>query len=463
MIRKLTRVVPASLTARLSLLTCAWVACGLVAAWLLVSGQAAAYIERAFDERLTGLLDAVVAGTDLNADGTPVMRGLVSEPRFDRPFSGVYWQIEGPGGRMATSRSLWDQILPRETVPHDEVLMRKVPGPAGQHLRIAERDIALAEEGGRLRVLVAMAHDETYHEIRRLRGGLAVGFALLGAGLVVGTALQVSLLLAPLRRLRRAVADLRAGQRGRLELTAGAEVQPLIGEIDALVAQNRATVERARGHIGNLAHALRTDLAVMRNALEAPDGTDLALIRHQLAATERLVQHHLARARTAALTGATAEDVPVRAVVEELSVVLRRLFAARGMQIRVDGDGELRARCERQDLAEMLGNLMENACKWGRTLVTVTVAYAPAQVLVEVSDDGPGLPEQEIPQALSRGGRLDEAAPGTGLGLAIVADLALLYGGALSLGRATLGGLRAGLSLPAAPAIGTPRRPGGEN
>ena len=442
-----------SLTARLALLTSAWVACGLLAAWLLVSGQAAAYIGNAFDAGLNDLLDAVVAGTELGPDGRPVMARPVSEPRFDRPYSGVYWQIEAPGGRIATSRSLWDQTLAPAAPPREGVVMHGVRGPSGQHLRIAERDIALPESDARLQVMVAMAYDETYVEIARLRHGLAFGFAVLGLGLVVGTVLEVSLLLAPLRRLRRAVADMRAGRRASLRVPAAAEVQPLIAEIDALVAQNRATVERARSHIGNLAHALRTDLAVLRNALEAPGGADLEVAARQLAAAERLVAHHLARARTAALVGTAAEDVPVLEVAREVAAALRRLFAGRDLAIEVAGEAALRARCERQDLSEMLGNLMENACKWAEAGVAVTVAAAPGQVRVEVCDDGPGLPAGHIERALERGVQLDEAAPGSGLGLAIVADLAALYGGALDLGRAAEGGLRASLSLPAGPPV----------
>jgi signal transduction histidine kinase len=438
-----------SLTARLALITGAWVACGLVVAWFVVSDQAASYIERSFDIRLATLADAVVAGTEVGSDGQPVMARPVSEPRFDLPFSGVYWQIEAPGGRIATSRSLWDQTLPPIPLGQAGLLVHSLPGPDGQHLRLAVRDIALPDSGASLRVMVAVKHDQTYLDIVRLRHGLALGFAVLGAGLVIGTMLEVSLVLAPLRRLRRAVAELRAGRADSLRLPAGAEVQPLIAEIDALVAQNRATVERARSHIGNLAHALRTNLAVLRNALEAPGPADLALVHRQVAAAERLVAHHLARARTAALVGATAQDVPVLEVASEVAAALRRLFAGRDLRITVQGDGALRARCERQDLSEMLGNLMENACKWADAGVTVTVAAAPPHVRVEVGDDGPGLPAEQIPLALARGVQLDQAAPGSGLGLAIVADLAALYGGAFELGTTGQGGLRATLLLPA--------------
>ena len=437
---------PRSLTVRLALLTGVWVACGLMAAWLLVAGAAATYIENSFTTSLDGLLDAVVAGAELDPAGLPVLGRAVSEPRLDEPFSGVYWQIDGPDGGLATSRSLWDQTIPQRPISGPGVRLRSVIGPDHQHLRIAERDIVLPENGARLHVRVAMAHDDVYHDIDRMRHRLAAGFAVLGAGLVAGTVLEVSLLLAPLRRLRRALAGLRAGRNRTLGVHAGAEVAPLIAEIEALVAQNRATVERARGHIGNLAHALRTDLAVLHNALEAGD---LEAARAQVAGAETLVAHHLARARSGALTGATAEDVPLIGVADEVAGALRRLFAARELTIEVHGPESLRARCDRQDLSEMLGNLLENACKWASHRVRLVAREEKGMARITVADDGPGMKPEEMPRVLARGVRLDSGPSGSGLGLAIVADLAGLYGGALSLEAARPHGLRAVLTLPA--------------
>ncbi|MBN8891717.1 MAG: ATP-binding protein, partial [Rhodospirillales bacterium] len=201
--------------------------------------------------------------------------------------------------------------------------------------------------------------------------------------------------------------------------------------------------------VGNLAHALRTNLAVLRNALDSGDRPAAA---HQLATAERLVQHHLGRARTAALAGAAATELPLRAVVEDIATALERLFADRAIDIEVLGDPALRVRCEHADLSEMLGNLMENACKWARNRVRVEVGAAPGRVFARVEDDGPGLPPAQLDAVRARGARLDEAVPGSGLGLAIVTDLATLYGGGLELSAAPppMGGLAACLWLPAA-------------
>jgi signal transduction histidine kinase len=273
-------------------------------------------------------------------------------------------------------------------------------------------------------------------------------FAVLGAGLVGGVAGLAVWGLAPLRRARRALAQVRAGKRERLSAgSAPAEIAPLLEEIDALVAQNRATVERARAHVGNLAHALKTPIAVQRIALDAA-APDLATARAQAAAMERLVQHHLTRARAAALSGAAAAEAAPFAVAGEVARALRRLFAGRGLEIAVAGDANARVPVDQQDLAEMVGNLLENACKWARTRVELRVGREGAGVIVSVTDDGPGLSAEEREAVVARGARLDEATPGSGLGLAIVRDLADLHGGGLELAAAEGGGLLARLRLP---------------
>jgi signal transduction histidine kinase len=438
---------PRSLTLRLGLLTGAWVTGGLALVWLWTAGIVADGMERVFDARLSSLLDALVVATNLDGDH-PYLTRPVSEPRFDQPLSGVYYQIQGPDGSLTISRSLWDQRLPEGTFGHHNVLVRDLPGPRGQHLRMMERDILMPGNPGLVHVLVAISRDETMAEIARASEGLAIGFGVLGAGLVGAVVVQVLIGLKGLRRLSGAVADLRAGHRLGVDVPVPAEVQPLVVEIDALVQQNRDTVERARGHVGNLAHALRTRLSVLRNALATGD---IPGATHELAEAEHLVQHHLARARAGSLSGSAASDVPVLSLLTEVRHALLLLFADRPVEIVLVGDPAACVRCERSDLAEMLGNLMENACKWGHGLVRVTVVRSRAQVVTSVSDDGPGLPEARLLEVRERGVRLDESVPGSGLGLAITADLAALYGGSLTLdGAGPDGGLAAHLALPAA-------------
>lgn len=440
--------VAASLTVRLAVLTSLWVAVGLLAAWSHVSALVVHQIEESFNARLSSLFDAVLAAADMDGSGDPILVRSISEPRFDQPLSGTYWQIEAGPDHLAASRSLWDQRLPSGTARDSGTRITDIAGPRGQHLRLIQRTIVLPDSSTPLHVQVAVARDATDAEISRLRQGLAISFALLGAGLVGLAVATVYLGLRPLRRLCSAVADLRAGRAADLHLAGPSEVQPLIAEIDGLVQQNRATIERARSHVGNLAHALRTRLAVLRNALENRAGPDLALARRELGAADYLVQHHLARARAAALSGSAAAKTDISAVAEEIAQALRRLFADRRLQIETPPALGLIVTCERQDLSEMLGNLMENACKWAQSQVKVTAMQLGQETILLVEDDGAGLPDEQLEEARARGRRLDENAPGAGLGLAIVGDLAELYGGKLELQHSGLGGLATRLTLP---------------
>ena len=442
-----------SLTLRLALMTAAWVAAGLGLAGWLILGLASEQMLRTFDARLVNLLAAVAGAATPGEAGKPQLGPVraLSAPNFDQPFSGTYWQIAIPGGGTATSRSLWDARLP----PFDAAAgpgprVSDIPGLRGEVLRLAERAVVPEEGGPALLVQVAVARDTLDRDLGRLRLLVGSSFLALGLGLVGGVAAQVVWGLAPLRRARRALVALRAGEgQGLGADRAPAEIAPLLAEIEALVAQNRATVERARAHVGNLAHALKTPVAVQRTALDAAPA-DLATARAQNAAMEHLVQHHLVRARAAALSGSAATEAAPLAVAEAVARALRRLFAAKELTIGVEGDARARVRVDHQDLSEMLGNLLENGCAWAERQVRVQVARDGAAVLVCVADDGPGLTAAQREAVLARGTRLDEAAPGSGLGLAIVADLAGLYGGSLVLERAAEGGLLACLRLPAA-------------
>ncbi|MCU0945256.1 MAG: HAMP domain-containing histidine kinase [Rubritepida sp.] len=438
-----------SLTRRLALLTAFWVAVGLgLIGWFVIRTDAQ-QVQTAADARLSSLLDAAVAAAAFDAATGPLLARPLADPEFDRPLSGHYWQVTGPGGSIATSRSLWDSRLGAPLPASEGVRARDMTGPRGERLRALERDVTIEGRPGRIpiTVQVAVPRAPIDEEIGGLRRGVILAFAGLGTGLVAVVALLVVLGLRPLRRTHEELVEVREGRREHMDVVAPAEIAPLVDEIEALIEQNRETVERARHHVGNLAHALKTPIAVLRNALEADD---LALARAQLPTLERMVQHHLRRARAGALAGAAGAETAPLVVAQSLATALTRLSAQRGIAISVGGDSSVRARADSQDLTEMLGNLMENACKYGQSKVAVRVSAGRGGfVHIEVEDDGRGLAEGQDAAALLRGVKLDEAKPGSGLGLAIVQDLAGLYGGTLRLepGR-RLGGLSAVLDLP---------------
>jgi signal transduction histidine kinase len=278
--------------------------------------------------------------------------------------------------------------------------------------------------------------------------------ALAGFGLVATTFLQVRLALAPLRRIGRALYAIRAGDATRLEGSFPLEIAPLAHEMNALIEANRETTERARTHVGNLAHALKTPLSVIMNEARGIDPPVGPRIAEQAALMREHVDHHLERARMAAQRRIIGVVTDVAPIVERLARAMRKIHEGKGVLVDVDISGQPRFRGERQDLEEALGNLMDNACKWSRGRVAVSVRVETAagdlrRVVFEIEDDGPGLSREKRQQALERGRRLDESVPGTGLGLSIVVELARLYGGRFDLADSELGGLRCVLVLPA--------------
>ena len=441
-----------SLTWRLAASTAFWVAIGLgLIGWFVVRTDAQ-QIEAAADARIERLLDSLVAAVAFDRMQGPVLLRPLADPEFERPLSGFYWQLTGPGGTVLTSRSLWDSRLAPPLPGDGDLIARDMQGPRGEALRVLEREVTIEAPGGRVAIAVQLAVTRVAvdEEILSLRRGVVLAFTLLGAGLVLVVVVLVVWGLRPLRRTQEELVEVREGRRQHMDVAAPSEIAPLLEEIEALIEQNRATVERARHHVGNLAHALKTPIAVLRNAIESGDATGA---RAQAVTLERLVQHHLRRARAGALAGSAAGDSSPHEVAAAVATALGRLTAQRGLMIQVTGDRAVRVRADSQDLTEMLGNLIENATKFARARVRVVIT-APRglqTVAIEIEDDGPGLPPGEDVAALARGVRLDESKSGSGLGLAIVNDLAQLYGGRLQLlTGARLGGLLARLELPAA-------------
>jgi signal transduction histidine kinase len=259
--------------------------------------------------------------------------------------------------------------------------------------------------------------------------------------------------LSPFAELRERLAAVHQGRDRRVEGRYPSEVQPLVDDLNALLEHRDHTVRRAIAKAGDLAHALKTPLAVLAHEAEVADQAgqaELAAVMHQqIERMRRQMDYHLAHARAAASGAAPGAHCAVLASAEGLARTLLRLHAGRGLTIQVEVDPAHTVRSEREDLDEMLGNLLDNACKWGRSHIAITSALSGATVVITVDDDGPGLETSMREAVLQRGVRADEAAPGSGLGLAIVRDLAELYGGSIALGSAPAGGLRARLQLPA--------------
>jgi signal transduction histidine kinase len=453
-----------SLALRLFFSATTWTVVILVVTGIVLSSIYRAAVERAFDRRLGVYLRTLVAEVASPEESGGKFPQSIGEPLFDLPLSGWYWQVtrlDAPTPDVRSSRSLWDGTLP----PLADLGASSVPGgarqgyaegPEGQQLRLVERTIDLGEEG---RYLIAVAGDaaEIDEETQSFDNAIVITFGVLAIVLLLTTTFQVRFGLAPLKRISEGLAAIRSGRAERLEGAFPVEIAPLARETNALIDANREIVTRARTHVGNLAHALKTPISVMLNEAATQGNDQLALkVREQTEIMRDQVSRHLERARLAARVAVIGTVTEVRPVVTALARTMEKLHHHRGVAIDIDAPEGAHFRGEQQDLEEMVGNLVDNACKWAQSRVAVEVLSErpdPADdrraVRILVDDDGPGLSPQQREQ-VARGRRLDETKPGSGLGLSIVMELAGLYGGGLTLGTAPIGGLRAELVLPGA-------------
>ncbi|WP_291844956.1 sensor histidine kinase [Bradyrhizobium sp.] len=451
-----------SLATRLFLSATAWVVVILVITGVVLSSVYRSATERSFDRRLNLYLRTLVAEVATPDEPAEQQFQSLGEPLFELPLSGWYWQIvrSNEKGETRASRSLWDKKLPKLEQQGAEltgagIRLGYIDGPEGQTLRVVERPVDLGADG---KFLVSVAGDasEIFDEIRNFDYYLGGTFAALGIVLLLTTIFQVRFGLAPLKRISESIADIRSGRAERLEGEFPVEIAPLARETNALIDANREIVERARTHVGNLAHAIKTPLSIIVNEASAHAVDPFAgKVLEQAFVMRDQVTHHLERARIAARVTIVGTVTEVSPAIEALCRTMEKIHRDRDIAIEVRVDPRAKFRGERQDLEEMAGNLVDNACKWASSQVRIEVLVEPpvepvagSLLRIVVDDDGRGLSVAERAQISRRGQRLDESKPGSGLGLSIVVDLAALYGGSLVLADAPIGGLRAELVLP---------------
>lgn len=465
-----------SLAARLIAAAAIWTLLGLLVGGYALSGLFRSSVEADFDARLRADLDEMIAAAEPTSEGALSLQGRFADPRFERVYSGWYWQItpEGPKGPLTNlaqiSRSLWDHyftfgqpvVTSASLRVSDSITSRGLEwghaeGPDGQKVRFVSRRIEFpvtptAPKGPTRAFSLLIAADVTQveNEVAKFNGTLFWSLAILGIGLIAAIFVQVRIGLQPLNRVSRALARIREGQARRLEGRFPAEIAPLASELNSLIEHSAEVVGRARTHVSNLAHFLKTPLSVLANEAAAHPGLLADAVLKQVAVMRRQVDHYLSRARAAGAVDVLGNRTSVKPVIDDLARVLTRIHADRRLTIDVDCPTNLAFRGERQDLEEMAGNLIDNACKWANARVVIT-AHKNSGTWLEltVGDDGEGIDPEERERVGERGERLDESVPGTGLGLAIVRDIAKLYGGSLALDDSPLGGLAVRLTLPA--------------
>ncbi|KZM47764.1 ATP-binding protein [Labrenzia sp. OB1] len=450
-----------SLAGRLVFVAAVWATVALALAGIFLVSLYQSASERAFDSQLEIHINALISGmletdaADNGASTTLSVADYSGDPRFSLPLSGWYWTVRQAGNAeiIGASKSLVGDPLDVPAIGDKESGAGFVAGPGGDEIRVLQQNISVGETP--YIIAVAAATADFWADIYEFGRMAALTLCIVGLGLILAIFLQVRIGLKPLARLEASLSAVRQGEAERIDEALPREIAPLAVELNALIGSNKEIVERARTHVGNLAHGLKTPLSVISNEARTAGGPLADKVSEQAQIMSTQIQHHLERARMAAqrrVIGVSCETEPV---LSRLIRAMNKIYQDKGIAVGFEQNGEIRFRGESQDLEEMGGNLIDNACKWAASRASVTVASLidPAtnrdMFTITVEDDGPGLTPEERAEAVKRGRRLDETVPGTGLGLSIVADLAALYGGTLELDGSALGGLKARLTLPA--------------
>jgi signal transduction histidine kinase len=458
-----------SLTRRLIWLASAWILVALVVAALVLTQAFQESALRRLGAMLNETIDEIVVGASRTPQGDVVAQ--IQDARTLRLLSGKYWQIMEvrPDGRLvslARSNSLWSYDL---TLPADlpdrldaafgDVITFNTTGPKDddvtrEPLRVAASMKSIPRHEHPVIFIAAIDRSEVDADTRQFARVTWTAMLILGLGLVSAVFIQVRIGLRPLFDLRDEIADVRKGKSARIGRSYPLEIQPLAEQVNRLLDHNQEVVERQRTHVGNLAHALKTPISVMLAEAGTTPGDLPELVRRQTKVMQGQVDHHLRRARAAARAAhGLGETTPVAEVLDELAVMIEQVFRDKNVEIDWRAPDSLSFLGERQDLQEILGNLIENAAKFSKRRVRVSAGGSGlGQMILVVEDDGPGLPADQRDTVMQRGARLDESAPGSGLGLSIVDDLTRAYGGRLNLADSDMGGLKAVLELPAAQA-----------
>lgn len=466
------KFVPSSLSGRLLLAAAVFIAVALCGAAALTYVVLDRFMHHQIDQQLDAQIAAIENVLTRSPDATIGTDSVLNAPPFDQPGSGWYWQVNGLP-RVIGSLSLQQQRippipLPGEGPPPDAAAAKPPPPPPmageapppppdlprgldglsadGTVLHIRSKDTVI---GGRAVTIFASApQDAVLKPLRDAMGPVLISLIIAGAALLLAMVAQVRLGLRPLSRLRDAIAEVRAGRVERVPDDQPGEVAPLVYELNSLISENSESLARARRHVANLAHGLKTPLASLELGLsDLPQAKELSGL---VTLMDRRIRHHLGRARVAALGGPARACTVLAPRIRDICDAMRKIHAERNIGFTLDIAPQIAVACETQDMDELFGNLIDNAFKWARTRVTIVAHTRGADIEVGIEDDGPGLPDDRMPDALRPGQRLDEAAPGYGFGLPIARELIELYGGDLTLKQSRGSGLHVAVLLPAA-------------
>ena len=440
-----------SLTSRIITLSGVWIFLTLIATVGLLYYYYRDHISKHYDAHVLMHVEEMVVAADLTPGGQLELTSLPSDPRFDVLYSGWYWEIRHHDEVLQRSHSLGGETLDLDGLPITEgVRVHEIIGPRNQDLRLQTVQIPTSQPGENLLLAASAPVMSIREDAIDISEHMLANFAVLGIGLVLAVMLQIRLALRPLRDIRDGIGEIREGKTAKLHEDFPDEIQPLVSELNNLIDHNAVLLKRARNRLGDLAHSIKNPLTVINNEAHNLGPDQRSLIVDQTNDIERSVEHYLSRARATGIDSVLGARSHVKSVAEDLSFAMKRIYKDRNLEIDFTGLGSCSFRGEAQDLEEVLGNVMDNACKWAESRVIVHCSSREDRLCIVVEDDGPGIPEEELETVMQRGHRLDETTPGHGLGLNIVKEIVDIYGGKITFSRSGYGGLSVGLDLPGA-------------
>jgi signal transduction histidine kinase len=440
-----------SLTRRIIVLSVFWIVIALLATGLLLSRLYRDHIEEHYDAHVFTHVEELIAAIRSDDSGRVGLHREPTDPRFHRPNSGWYWEVLSGNDPLIKSPSLGDLNLNLSgIVPDENHGIQMIAGPDGHRLRAHVVHVSYARDPGSLTFVATAPQLQISEDVQDFAMHLSQSFLVLGAVLAIAVIMQVRVALKPLKAIRQEISDIKAGTTERLSQDFPKDVQPLVDELNFVLDHNEMLLKRARNQLGDLAHAVKTPLTVIRNEARSLGNRQGQLILEQTHLMAGNIDHYLSRARIYGKKDAIGYRTSVRSVLEDLAYAVGHIYKDREIHIELLCVEDKWFRGESQDLEEMAGNLLDNACKWANRQVALRCETEADRLRLIIEDDGPGIPAEERAEVMQRGRRLDESQPGHGHGLGIVRDIAQLYGGSVTLVKSDLGGLKAILDLPSA-------------
>ena len=437
-----------SIKNRLLLAAILWLSAMILAAGYLIPSMVKDYLVEDAQSQLRLSMDELTANLEADSNGRLSLSRRLSDPRFNQPYSGVYWSMtigENSSENSIRSRSLWDKTLVKEQHGHKTLYK----GAKAENLVVLTQSIYLPEYSRPIQIIVGMDESPIQETLKQVIGQLWIILALLFSGVLILISAQISWSLWPLGKMQKELALLRKGEQSSLNENYPKEVYPLVKDLNALLFHYQELLERARNHAGNLSHALKTPLSVLKNEVAKLSDEQKQALQEPIEQIQQHIDYHLGRARMAGAANILAVKTLPSERVDAISMAFDKVYAAREITLVNELDSNLCVAVEPTDFDEMIGNLLENSYKWANTLIRVySVAEGKERINICIEDDGAGISEEDIEHAIKRGIRLDETVPGTGLGLNIVSEMAHSYRGKLTLSQGQLGGLKATLTLP---------------